>query len=641
MSQAMDIRDAFFEELRAGALENPDLIVLTADMGAFSLDRFRREYPERVLNVGIAEQNMINLATGLALSGKRVLVYSIASFALQRCYEQIKVHVADPGLPVTVAGIGPGITYSSDGHSHHCVQDIANAAALPHFTVVSPGDPQGFRAAARLACTLPGPLYVRLDKGSFPDLPGRTGPGGVRQVLAGGQVLLVSTGIMAQQLPAMAAGLAGRGIQAGALLVETLKPLDREGLSGILAGYEAVVTLEEHLAFGGLGSAVSDLLVQTGRGQGLLRLALPECVVESLHGSREWMLAQAGLDVPSVIDRVASFLQARSAARVAATGARFTGAGGTDRQLDLAGFAELLGLPETAFAPRVREFIRTRDFRYRVLSGGDRERLLREILETIESGSLTRSGPHKQAVWEQGWSENLAEFLALGQDPGALLPKFVRPGAVKRLRGEFVVPADPAFESACVTVLREAVLGFHCRGAARILEFGCGTGHNLLALSEVFPGIPMVGLDWSPAACELVRRLAEARGLPLEARLFDMYQPDPAVVLTSSDAVFTIGALEQLGERFTPFLEYLLAGRPRVCVHAETMDELYDQDDLADYAARRYSRVRNYLRGFLAALRQLERAGRVEILQVQRTFGSQYHEGYSFVVWRPAAGGED
>jgi hypothetical protein len=113
-----------------------------------------------------------------------------------------------------------------------------------------------------------------------------------------------------------------------------------------------------------------------------------------------------------------------------------------------------------------------------------------------------------------------------------------------------------------------------------------------------------------------------------------MFTPDPTLDITPADAVYTIGALEQLGDQFVEFTDFLLDKGPAICINCETMDELYDRGDLADYAARQYSKARNYLRGFLTHLRALERAGRIDILQVQRTFGSQYHEGYSFVVWR-------
>ncbi len=628
-----DLRDAFFETVHEEARRNPDLVLLTGDMAAFSLEQFRRELPAQVLNPGIAEQNLINLATGLALGGKQVIAYSIAPFILQRCYEQIKVNIADPGLPVTIAAIGPGITYANDGHSHHACQDIANARALPKMRILSPADPSGFREAGRAAGRTLGPLYLRLDKGCFPDLGGEPVPGVGRWLARGSQLLLLGTGLAARKLPDLVARLEARGFSVAALLVEQLKPVEAATWRNLLAPFPAVATLEEHFEEGGLGTLMAELLVGQS-GAGLLRLGLPESVVDLLHGTREWMLQAMGLDVDSLEGRLVTFLEARSAARVGTTG-RAASREGEILTLDLPRFAAVLGVPESAFGAEARALLEASDLRYREVLGPEREALLVEILQTIDSGTLTPSGPAKQAAWERGWAENLEAYRAQGHDPGALLPKFVRAGAVKRLQGAYIAPVDPGFETAFVRVQREVLFRKWFAEVETLHEFGCGTGHNLLAYGAMFPGRPMVGLDWAQASCALVDEIGRKEGLPLKGRPFDMFHPDPSLPLGSEDGVLTIGALEQLGPGFEPFLAFLLRKGPKVCLHLETLEELYDHGDLPDFAAIRYGRARNYLQGFLGRLRSLEREGRVEILQTQRTFGSQFHEGYSYVAWRP------
>ena len=151
--KAIDIRDSFFDALYDIASKDSDVILLVADMGAFSLERFREDLPTQYINVGIAEQNLVNVATGLALDGKKVFVYAIASFVTQRCYEQLKVNLSGMNLPIVVVAMGPGITYSSDGLTHFATQDIANIRALPNFKILSISDPVSSQEAVKIAAS--------------------------------------------------------------------------------------------------------------------------------------------------------------------------------------------------------------------------------------------------------------------------------------------------------------------------------------------------------------------------------------------------------------------------------------------------------------------------------------------------------
>ena len=163
----MDIRDAFFDALYEIALKDSKVVLLVADMGAFSLDRFRKDLPDQYYNVGIAEQNLINVATGLAIGGKKVFTYAIAPFIIQRCYEQLKVNLSAMNLPITVIGMGTGICYTNDGPTHHATQDVANIRALPNFNILSISDPFSAKQAIRIAYNNSQPTYIRLDKGNY------------------------------------------------------------------------------------------------------------------------------------------------------------------------------------------------------------------------------------------------------------------------------------------------------------------------------------------------------------------------------------------------------------------------------------------------------------------------------------------
>lgn len=202
------------------------------------------------------------------------------------------------------------------------------------------------------------------------------------------------------------------------------------------------------------------------------------------------------------------------------------------------------------------------------------------------------------------------------------------------MQGSFIMPLNPDFETVMIRVMRDVLFRKYFEGMDSIFEFGCGTSLNLLDLTRIFPQKPLYGLDWTQASCTIVNMLGELRKINMKGILFDMYHPNPTLDLTPNDGVFTIGAPEQLGNDFRPFLAFLCEKAPGICIHFEAMDELCTAPTLSDYLIKRYSRAGNYLNGFLTALREFETRGLADILQIQRTFGGQSREGDSFVVWR-------
>ena len=159
----IDIRDAFFDEFYNIASKDSNIIFLTADMGALGLEKFKIDFPNRYINVGVAEQNLVNVAAGLALAGKRPFIYGIASFITQRCYEQIKVCIYDMNLPVTIIGSGPGLSYGADGPTHHLINDIAIMSVLP-IIILTPTNVELARKAVQIAYSSQLPVYIRLAK---------------------------------------------------------------------------------------------------------------------------------------------------------------------------------------------------------------------------------------------------------------------------------------------------------------------------------------------------------------------------------------------------------------------------------------------------------------------------------------------
>lgn len=263
-----DMRDAFIDHLVERALENEAVWFLSNDFGAPSLDRFRTLLPDRFLNMGIAEQNMVSVAAGLAMTGKRVFVYTIASFLL-RCLEQIKLDVCVHKLPVTFLGVGPCYGYSEDGPTHHATEDLAILRPMTGLRIYSPGDSNAAERLVEITLQSPEPTYVRLDRGRLPLLPPYDPEGPGFRVLQGGPDVgrwLAATGLMVHTALETANELVRCGIQVGVLECYRLSSLDRGALAETLKGAEMVVVPEEHSRYGGLGSLVAETVAEAGLG---------------------------------------------------------------------------------------------------------------------------------------------------------------------------------------------------------------------------------------------------------------------------------------------------------------------------------------------------------------------------------------
>lgn len=311
----------------------------------------------------------------------------------------------------------------------------------------------------------------------------------------------------------------------------------------------------------------------------------------------------------------------------------------TQGVLTVDAFAAMLGTTPDALPAACAATLRAADLRHRVLRGDERQAQLARADAATAAADLARSGPHRAADWERGWSENLSEFERAGGATATLIPKYNR-HSVLRLCGDYVQVAAPGFEYAVYTALRHALFQRWFAACDGVAEFGCGTGTSLLLLAERFPHLALLGCDWAAASQQILERLGAATNGRIAGRRFDMFRPDASLRLPPGTGVLTSAALEQLGADHGAFVDWLLAAAPAVCLHVEPLCELYDEDDPFDAVALRYHRRRNYLTGFLPRLWQLEHDGRIEILEQRRTgFGSFCHEGYSVVVWRPRAGG--
>jgi transketolase len=310
------MRNAFSQSLVAAARADARVLLLTGDHGYSLFDDFRKHCPGQYLNAGVAEQNMVGVAAGLAKGGFRPVVYGLSAFVPVRVLEQIKMDVCYEELPVLFIGDGAGVVYSSLGASHQSTEDVAALRALPHLRILSPADEHEMTACMGLALQSAGPVYLRMgksDRGSVhrhtPDLRW----GSLLRVRSGsGPVAWIATGSMV--LTALEA--ADRWPDSPVWSAPSLKPLDEDKVAAICGSHDVVVVLEEHSVFGGLGSAVAEIATDRAPTR-VCRIGVPDRF-SRYCGSYAYLMSEHGLDTPSVVHRVQEFLARTGAARRAA-----------------------------------------------------------------------------------------------------------------------------------------------------------------------------------------------------------------------------------------------------------------------------------------------------------------------------------
>lgn len=301
-------RAAFGETLIKLVDEGMDIMAVDADLcGSTTTAKFGAAYPDRLFDVGIAEQNMIGVASGLALTGRTVFTGSFAVFGTGRCWEQIRNTVCDSGLNVKICPTHAGITVGADGATHQALEDIALMRVLPGMRVLVPADYASAAAAIRLAAATPGPFYVRLGREPLPEVydEGFTCDVAFANVLReGSDISIMACGVEVAQALAAADALAAEGISAEVVDVMSVKPLDEETIIASAAKTGRVLTVEEHSIYGGMGSAVAELLGEKHPAP-VTRLGL---TTFGQSGDAAELLAYYGLDAADIAARVREVL---------------------------------------------------------------------------------------------------------------------------------------------------------------------------------------------------------------------------------------------------------------------------------------------------------------------------------------------
>jgi transketolase len=308
------MRDAFAREMTALAAQRPDVTLLSGDIGNRMFDRYKEVAPERFINCGIAEANMMSLAAGMALSGLRPVIYTIAPFTTTRCFEQIRVGVAYHQAPVVIVGTGSGLSYAELGPTHHSLEDMAILRTLPGINVVAPADSDELVAQLREALDSSQPTYIRIGKKGEPRLHAdgaRLGIGKANLLRDGTDLLLMGVGPILGEALKAAEELAPTGISVAVASLGGVKPLDEPFLTAMATRFHNWLSLEEHGVTGGLGSALLEWLGdRDGPGVRLRRIGVPDAFLHEL-GNQAYARQRLGLDFIGLAKTIHGTLEER------------------------------------------------------------------------------------------------------------------------------------------------------------------------------------------------------------------------------------------------------------------------------------------------------------------------------------------
>jgi transketolase len=302
------MRNTFAEALYKAATEDPGIYIVVADISpAGSMNDFRLKYPDRFVNVGVAEQSMIGICAGLAIRGKQPFAYTIATFTLYRPFEFVRDDLGYQNLPVTLVGMGAGLIYSTLGGTHHTQEDIAIAGAIPNMQIIAPCDPaECVEATRHCAAQKTGPVYLRLGKSGEPVLTRSAEPwrfGKLRYLRRGDDLCILSYGVVMKQAAEIADHFQSRGRSVSLVSVHTMKPLDREGIADALHRHREVVVIEEHAPQGGLAPQTKAIAWDTGATCKLHTFTLQDRFIHC-YGSHEELLEMHGISPRRVIAAV-------------------------------------------------------------------------------------------------------------------------------------------------------------------------------------------------------------------------------------------------------------------------------------------------------------------------------------------------
>jgi hypothetical protein len=284
----------------------------------------------------------------------------------------------------------------------------------------------------------------------------------------------------------------------------------------------------------------------------------------------------------------------------------------------------------------VGEKIQELELIYSMPTKKERDVILLKLLKYLLCDEAVVVGSHRKKQWEDGWAENLNEYLN-SKDLKAIIPKYFDKYKIQRLNGEFILPQSDNFEIGLVSIFQYIIFEKYFSKSKDIYEFGAGTGHNLLRAREVNKNARLHSMEWTTPGIEIIKNVSkDLNDNHLYGTVFDNFNPDFNVKLHSNSSVYTFAALEQLGEGTDNLINYWITNQASIIVNIEPMPESLDSDELLQYLSIKYFEKRGYLKNYINKLKALEKEGKVTIHEVARTgVGSLFIEGYSVIAWSP------
>jgi transketolase len=312
MTRLYDCRDAFEDTLRELASQDPRIVAVVNDsVGSSKLTQFGKEYPQRLVNVGIAEQNMVGVGAGLANGGLIPFVCGAAPFLTGRALEQIKADLAYSNANVKLCGMSSGMAYGELGPTHHSIEDMAWLRAIANMRIIVPADPIETEQAVQAAASTTGPMFLRISRLPVPivhDNDYHFTIGKAALLRDGGDITLITNGVLVSRALEAADLLAAKGMQARVLNMSTVRPLDREAVLAAASETGGIVTAEEHTVFGGLGGAVAEVVVTTCPVP-MRILGVPGVFAPT--GSASWLLEHFHLTAQGICDAALELIEVK------------------------------------------------------------------------------------------------------------------------------------------------------------------------------------------------------------------------------------------------------------------------------------------------------------------------------------------
>lgn len=283
-----------------------------------------------------------------------------------------------------------------------------------------------------------------------------------------------------------------------------------------------------------------------------------------------------------------------------------------------------------------KKMINDFDLEYESLDLNERDQVILKVMNHLNT-NLISAGDHRLDQWEKGWFENL-ELLKMGKSVYNLIPKYFGKNKYVRLNGEFFKSDVKDFDYKNLIILIDSYLHeFVGKKYENLFEFGCGPAYHLLRFGNFNKHINLTGLDWTESSQMIIGEISDSKiNDKIKSHKFNFFEPDYNIQIPNNTAIFTCNALEQIGENFNEFLEFILDKKPDLCINFEPMTEFLDENILLDKLSILYCQKRNYLKGYFSKLKYLEEIGKIEIILEKRLFfGSLFLESISVVIWKP------